>query len=49
MVNIIIDMLIICGIIYIIMLEVVEEVERKLSFFFKIFVLYVFNRKFNNF
>lgn len=28
-VNIIIDMLIICGIIYIIMLEVVEEVERK--------------------
>lgn len=33
-VNIIIDMLIICDIIYIIMLEVVEEVERKLSFFF---------------
>lgn len=29
MVNIIIDMLIICDIIYIIMLEVVEEVERK--------------------
>lgn len=28
-VNIIIDMLIICDIIYIIMLEVVEEVERK--------------------
>lgn len=28
-VNIIIDMLIICDIIYIIMLEVVEEVEKK--------------------
>lgn len=38
-VNTTIDMLIICDIIYIIMLEVVEEVERK----------HVFIRKSNNF
>lgn len=49
MVNTTIDMLIICDIIYIIMLEVVEEVERKQVFFSKIFLLHVFIRKSNNF
>lgn len=48
-VNTTIDMLIICDIIYIIMLEVVEEVERKQVFFSKIFLLHVFIRKSNNF
>lgn len=48
-VNATIDMLIICDIIYIIMLEVVEEVERKQVFFSKIFLLHVFIRKSNNF
>lgn len=47
--NTTIDMLIICDIIYIIMLEVVEEVERKQVFFSKIFLLHVFIRKSNNF
>lgn len=48
-VNTTIDMLIICDIIYIIMLEVVEEVEKKQVFFSKIFLLHVFIRKSNNF
>lgn len=48
-VNTTIDMLIICDIIYIIMLEVVEEVERKQVLFSKIFLLHVFIRKSNNF
>lgn len=48
-VNTTIDMLIICDIIYIIMLEVVEEVERKQVFFSKIFLLHVLIRKSNNF
>lgn len=48
-VNTTIDMLIICDVIYIIMLEVVEEVERKQVFFSKIFLLHVFIRKSNNF
>lgn len=41
-VNTTIDMLIICGIIYIIMLEVVEEVERKPKFFSPRFFFYMY-------
>lgn len=41
MVNTTIDMLIICDIIYIIMLEVVEEVERK-QVFSPIFFFYMY-------
>lgn len=50
-VNTTIDMLIICDIIYIIMLEVVEEVERKQVFSprFFFYMYRVFIRKSNNF